>query len=104
MSDKARDQEKIRNLENENAKVAELERRNREFERKSMESEERALEYARRSKELERKFYALEDAVYKSITKQPRHSSNCNASQCTCQHEAAKPQSPDYGRGNRDVN
>ena len=79
VSDKARDQEKIRKLENENSKVAELERKNREFERKSMESEERASEYERRSKELERKFYALEDAVYKSITKQPRHANNGNA-------------------------
>ena len=33
VSDKARDKERIRNLENENAKVADLERKNREFEK-----------------------------------------------------------------------
>ena len=104
VSDKARDKERIRNLENDNAKVAELERKNREFERRTMESEMKTTESERRSKDLEKRFFALEDAVYKSITKQPRHSSSCNASQCTCRHEAAKPQSPDYGRGSRNVN
>ena len=104
VSDKARDRERIRNLENENSKVAELERKNREFERMAMEFERRTMDSERRNKDLERKFYELEDAIHKSITKQPRHSSNCNASQCTCRHEAAKPQSPDYGHGNKDVN
>ena len=111
VSDKARDQERIRNLENKNSKVAELERKNREFERKSMESEERVLEYERRSKELERKFYALEDAVYKSITKpsrgltrQAEHVNKGDTTSRTSRHEAARIQSPDYERGNRDVN
>ena len=44
MSDKARDQERIRNLENDNSKVAELEKKNREFERMTMEFERRAME------------------------------------------------------------
>ena len=104
VSDKARDQERIRNLENENGRVAELERKNREFERRTMESERKTIESERRNKDLERRFYELEDAVYKSITKQPKHSSNCDSTQCTCRHEAAKIQSPDYERGNRDVN
>ena len=111
VSDKARDRERIRNLENENVKVAELERKNREFERRTIESERRTIESERktiesekRNDDLERRFFALEDAVYKSITKQPRHSSNCNSTQCTCRHEAAKIQNPDYERGNSDVN
>ena len=75
-----------------------------EFERKTMESERKTVESERRNKDLEMRFYELEDAVYKSITKQPRHSNNINSAKCTCQHEAAKTQSPDYERGNRDVN
>ena len=86
VSDKARDKERIRKLENENTKVAELERKNREFERmatefeiRTIESERKTLESERRNKDLERRFYKLEDAIYKSITKQPRHANNGNA-------------------------
>ena len=104
VSDKARDKERIRNLENENAKVADLERKNREFERIAMEFERKTMESERRNKDLERRFYELEDAVYKSITKQSRHANSGDAPQCACRHEAAKIQGPDYGRGNRDVN
>ena len=118
VSDKARDQEKIRKLENENSKVAELERKNREFERKNMEFERRAMEFERKAMEserknedLERKFYELEDAVYKSITKQSGgltrqagHANKGDIAPRTSRHEAAKTQSPDYERGNRDVN
>ena len=118
VSDKARDQERIRNLENENSKVAELERKNREFERmameferKTMESERKTIESERRNKDLERRFYELEDAVYKSITKQsgslarqPGHANKGGTTPRTSRHEAAKIQDPDYERGNRDVN
>ena len=104
VSDKARDQERIRSLENENSKVAELERKNREFERMATEFERRTMESERRTKYLERKFYKLEDTIHKSITKQAKQANNGDASQCTCHHEPAKIQSPDYERGNRDVN
>ena len=111
VSDKARDRERIRNLENENAKVAELERKNREFERMAMEFERRTMESERRNKDLERKFYELEDAMYKSITKQSGglarqagHANKGSTTPRTSRHEAAKTQSPDYERGNRNVN
>ncbi len=104
VSDKARDREGIRSLENENAKVVELERKNREFERM-------AMEFERRSKDLERKFYELEDAMYKAITKQSGcltrqagHVNKGGIAPHASLHEAAKTQSPDYERGNRDVN
>ena len=111
VSDKARDRERIRNLENENSKVAELERKNREFERMAMEFERRTMDSERRNKDLERKFYELEDAMYKSITKQSGglarqagHVSKGGTTPRTSRHEAAKTQGPDYERGNRDVN
>ena len=111
VSDKARDRERIRNLENENSKVAELERKNREFERMAMEFERRTMDSERRNKDLERKFYELEDAIHKSITKQSGglarqagHVSKGGTTPRTNRHEAAKIQSPDYERGNRDVN
>ena len=111
VSDKARDRERIRNLENENTKVAELERKNREFERMAMEFERRTMESERRNKDLERKFYELEDAMYKSITKQSGglarqvgHVNKGGTTPRTSRHEAAKTQGPDYERGNRDVN
>ena len=111
VSDKARDRERIRNLENENAKVAELERKNREFERMAMEFERRTMESERRNKDLERKFYELEDAMYKSITKQSGglarqagHANKGGTTPRTSRHEAAKTQSPDYERGSRNVN
>ena len=111
VSDKARDRERIRNLENENEMVAELERKNREFERMAMEFERRTMESERRNKDLERKFYELEDAMYKSITKQSGglarqagHANKGDIAPRTSRHEAAKTQSPDYERGNRDVN
>ena len=119
VSDKARDQERIRNLENENAKVVELEKKkSREFERKAMEFERKAMEFERkameserRNKDLERKFYKLEDAIHKSITKQSgglarqaEHVNKGGTTPCTSRHEAAKTQSPDHERGNRDVN
>ena len=104
VSDKARDRERIRNLENENSKVAELESKNKEFERMAMEFERRTMESERRNKDMERKFYELEDAVYKSITKQPKQADNGDDPQCTCHNKPTKTQSPDYERGNRDVN
>ena len=111
VSDKARDKERIRNLENENSKVAELERKNREFERMAMEFERRTMDSERRNKDLERRFYELEDAMYKSITKQSGdlarqagHVSKGGTTPRTSLHEAAKIQDPDYERGNRDVN
>ena len=111
VSDKARDRERIRNLENENSKVAELERKNREFERMAMEFERRTMDSERRNKDLERKFYELEDAMYRSITKQSGglarqagHVSKGGTTPRTSRHEAAKTQGPDYERGNRDVN
>ena len=111
VSDKARDRERIRNLENENAKVAELERKNREFERMAMEFERRTMESERRNKDLERRFYELEDAIHKSITKQSGglarqagHANKGDIAPRTSRHEAAKIQGPDYERGNRDVN
>ena len=111
VSDKARDREKIRNLENENSKVAELEKKNREFERMAMEFERRTMESERRNKDLERKFYELEDAIHKSITKpsgglarQAGHVNKGDIAPRTSRHEAAKTQSPDYERGNRNVN
>ena len=92
VSDKARDRERIRNLENENTKVAELERKNREFERMAMEFERRTMESERRNKDLERKFYELEDAIHKSITKQ---AGGLAAAGRTCEqgrhHPAHKP-------------
>ena len=104
VSDKARDRERIRNLENENSKVAELERKNREFEIMTIESERKRIESERRNEDLEKRFFALEDAVYKSITKQPRQANNGDAHQCTCHNETAKIQNPDYRPKNRDVN
>ena len=111
VSDKARDKERIRSLENENSKVAELERKNREFERMAMEFERRTMDSERRNKDLERKFYELEDAIHKSITKQSGgltrqagHANKGDIAPRTSRHEAAKTQSPDYERGNRDVN
>ena len=75
-----------------------------EFERRTMESERRTTESERRNKDMERKFYELEDAVYKSITKQPKQADNGDDPQCTCHNKPTKIQSPDYERGNRDVN
>ena len=103
VSDKARDKERIRNLENENSKVSELERKNREFERmameferRTMESERKTVESERRYKDLDRRFYALEDAVFKSITKRSKQTDNGDVSQCTCHNKHTKTQSPDY--------
>ena len=111
VSGKARDKERIRNLESENSKVAELERKNREFERmameferKTMESERKTVESERRNKDLERRFYDLEDAVYKSITKRSKRADNGDANQCTCNNKPTKTQSPDYKPKNGDVN
>ena len=70
VSDKARDQERIRNLENENANVAELERKNREFERMAMEFKKRAMDSEKRYNDMERRVYLLEDTMHKAITKQ----------------------------------
>ena len=70
-----------------------------------MESERKTTESERRNKDLERRFYELEDAIYKSITKQPKQADNSDdARQCTCHNKPTKTQSPDYERGNRDVN
>ena len=104
VSDKARDQERIRKLENENETVAELERKNREFERMAMEFKKRAMDSEKRYNDMERRVYSLEDTMHKSITKQPRHSNNVNSAKCTCQHEDTKTQSPDYKPKNEDVN
>ena len=104
VSDKARDKEKIRNLESENSKVAELEKKNREFERMAMEFKKRAMDSEKMYNDMEKRVYLLEDAIYKSITKQPRHSNNVNSAKCTCQHEDTKTQSPDYKSKNGDVN
>ena len=118
VSDKARDRERIRNLENENPKVAELERKNREFERmatefeiKTMEAERKTVESERRYKDLNMRVYELEDAMYKSITKQSGglarqvgHVNKGGTTPRTSRHEAAKTQNPDHERGNRDVN
>ena len=80
VSDKARDQERIRKLENENPKVAELEKKNREFERMAMEFKKRAMDSEKMYNDMEKRVYLLEDAIYKSITKQPKHANNGNAS------------------------
>ena len=118
VSDKARDQERIHKLENENSKVAELEKKNREFERmatefkkRTMEAERKTAESERRYKDLDMRVYELEDAIHKSITKQSGglarqagHASKGGTTPRTSRHEAAKTQSPDYERGNRDVN
>ena len=111
VSDKARDQERIRNLENENSKVAELEKKNREFERmatefeiKTMEAERKTVESERRYKDLDKRLYELEDSMLVSMTKQSKRTDNGDASQCTCHNKPTKTQSPDYELGNRDVN
>ena len=104
VSDKARDQERIRKLENENETVAELERKNREFERMAMEFKKRAMDSEKRYNDMERRVYSLEDTMHKSITKQAKQANNGDASQCTCHNKPTKIQSPDYERGNRDVN
>ena len=111
VSDKARDKERIRNLESENENVAELERKNKEFKRMAMEFKKRALESERRYKDLDMRVYELEDSMHASITKQPRgltrqteHVNKGDTIPRTSRHEAAKIQSPDYERGNRDVN
>ena len=111
VSDKARDQERIRNLENENANVAELERKNREFERMAMEFKKRAVDSEKRYNDMERRVYLLEDTMHKAITKQSGgltrqtgHANKGDIAPRTSRHEAAKTQSPDYERGNRDVN
>ena len=118
VSDKARDQERIRNLENENSKVAELEKKNREFERmtteferRAMEAERKTVESERRYKDLDRRLYELEDSMLVSMTKQSGdltrqagHANKGGTTPRTSRHEAAKTQSPDYERGNRDVN
>ena len=80
VSDKARDRERIRNLENENSKVAELEKKNREFERMAMEFKKRAMDSEKMYNDMEKRVYLLEDAIYKSITKQPKHANNGSAS------------------------
>ena len=111
VSDKARDQERIRKLENENETVAELERKNREFERMAMEFKRRAIDSEKRYNDMERRVYSLEDTMHKSITKQSGglarqagQVSKGGTTPRTSRHEAAKTQSPDYERGNRDVN
>ena len=104
VSDKARDQGRIRDLENESGKVAELERKNREFERTAMEFKKRAMDSEKMYSDMEKRVYLLEDAMYKSITKQPKQANNGDARPCTCHNEPTKIQSPDYERGNRDVN
>ena len=111
VSDKARDQERIRKLENENETVAELERKNREFERMAMEFKKRAMDSEKRYNDMERRVYLLEDTMHKSITKQSGglarqagQVSKGGTTPRTSRHEAAKTQSPDYERGNRDVN
>ena len=111
VSGKARDKEKIRNLENENSKVAELEKKNREFERmatgfeiRAMEAERKTVESERRYTALDRRLYELEDSMLVSMTKQSKRTDNGDANQCTCHNKPTKIQSPDYERGNRDVN
>ena len=112
VSDKARDQERIRNLENENANVAELERKNREFERMAMEFKKRAMDSEKRYNDIWKgRVYLLEDTMHKAITKQSGgltrqtgHANKGDIAPRTSRHEAAKTQSPDYERGNRDVN
>ena len=70
VSDKARDQEMIRKLENENGRVAELEKKNKEFERMAMEFKRRAIDSEKMYKDMEKRVYLLEDTMHKSITKQ----------------------------------
>ena len=111
VSDKARDQEMIRNLENENGKVAELEKKNKEFERMAMEFKKRAMDSEKRYNDMEKRVYLLEDTMHKAISKQSGglarqagQVSKGGTTPRTSRHEAAKTQSPDYERGNRDVN
>ena len=118
VSDKARDLEMIRSLENDNSKVTEMEKKSREFEkmamefkRRAMEAERNTAESERRYKDLDKRLYELEDAIHKSITKpsgglarQAGHVNKGDIAPRTSRHEAAKTQSPDYERGNRNVN
>ena len=118
VSDKARDKERIRKLENENSTVADLEKKNREFEKmvtgfkkRAMEAERKTVKSERRYKDLDMRVYELEDAIHKSITKQSGgqarqagHVSKGGTTPRTSQHEAAKTQNPDHEHSNRDVN
>ena len=111
VSEKARDQEKIRKLENENSKVADLEKKNREFEKmvrgfkkRAMEAERKTVESEIRYKDLDRRLYELEDSMHVSITKPSKRTDDDDANQCTCHDKPTKTQSPDYKSKNGDVN
>ena len=69
-----------------------------------MEFKKRAMDSEKMYNDMEKRVYLLEDAMYKSITKQPKQADNSNDPQCTCHNKPTKIQNPDYKPKNGDVN